>query len=110
MAGFPVGAAAVAANAVCTGMASVALVPGLVLYPLAAQAVSGGRSPATVGAVAVDAGLCFGPLLVPALLALGAIGLRSAYVRDPRAAALNARAVAAWLAAIGVGWLLVTAV
>lgn len=104
------GRVAVAANAVCTATASVGLLPGLMLYPLAAQAVSGGRSPATLGAIAVDAGLCFGPLLVPALLALGATGLRSAYVRDPRSAVHNAGAVAAWFAAVGVGLLLVTAV
>lgn len=89
----------VVANAVCTGTAGLGFVPALVVYPVEAQRIAA-RSPAgTVPGIALDAGLCFGPLLLPALIGLGAFALSSAYARDPRAPTLNARATAAWFVA-----------
>ena len=86
----------VALNAACTTAAAAALIPLVLLYPAVASAVVDRRAPGTVGYVALDAALCFGPLLVPILVLIGAAALRSAWSGERDAARLNAASLAGW--------------
>ena len=89
--------AVVTTNAVFTSTATVATMPGALAWPSVADAVVRAHPSA-----AVDGLLCFGPLLVPALLLASGLALRSAWDRDPAALRLNAGALSAWaLAAVG---------
>lgn len=90
-------------NALCTTGGALGLLPGAAVYPgLAARALA-----AADGSVWVDAGLCFGPLLLPAVLVLGAVGLQRAWSGAPDAAGWNLRALGAWAGCAAAGaWML----
>jgi hypothetical protein len=89
--------AVVTMNGLLASTAAVATMPGALAWPAVAEAVVRSHPSA-----AVDGLLCFGPLLVPALLLASGVALRSAWDRDPNALRLNAGALSAWAVA-GVG-------
>ena len=81
-------------NGLLTSTVAAGLLPAALAWPSVAEAVVQ-RHPH----VAVDGALCFGPLLVPALLLVSGAALRSAWDRDPRAFRLNAGALSVWAVA-----------
>lgn len=89
----------VAANAACTTGVGAVLLPALTVYPRVAAAVVAQSTPSRswLGQTALDAALCFGPLLLPGLLLFAATALRAAWRREPGAAGRNGAAFAGWL-------------
>jgi hypothetical protein len=88
---------AIGVNALGTTASGAGILPGALVYPALAQAASE-RAVGGLGRVALDATLCFAPLAVPALVVLGAIGLRTAWERAPESAGLNGLACVGWAA------------
>lgn len=96
----------VTANAIGMATAGAGVVPGALVWPAFARAASDEGPTGGAGRIALDAGLCFGPLVVPVLLGLGAIGLSAAWGRQPTATRLNGTAAVGWLAVgLGAAWL-----
>lgn len=99
---------AVTANAIGMATAGAGVVPGALVWPALAQAAADGGPTSGAGRIALDAGLCFGPLVVPVLLGLGGIALAAAWGRQPTATRLNGTAAVGWLVVgLGAGWLAV---
>jgi hypothetical protein len=97
----------VGANAACTVLTVASLVPVAVIYPAVAELCARHQPGPALLSIPYDAMLCFGPLTLPFFSLLGAVALRSAYQREPAAIRLNLSAVAAWLAAMAAGGMLV---
>jgi hypothetical protein len=89
----------IALNAACTTTAAALLVPLVAMYPTVAHGRVASRIPGTVGYVALDAALCFGPLLVPLLVLAGAVALRSAWIGERGASRSNWLSVVGWSSA-----------
>ena len=85
--------ALVVSNGLVTSLVALATLPAALAWPSVAEAVVRAHPNA-----AVDGALCFGPLLLPAILLASGGALRAAWDRDPTAARLNAGALAVWAA------------
>jgi hypothetical protein len=97
----------VGANAACTALTVVSLLPVAVIYPAVAELWARHQPGPALQSILYDALLCFGPLLLPFLCLLGAIALRSAWRREPAAIQLNVSALVVWLATMTAGGMLV---
>ncbi|HHO51498.1 MAG TPA: hypothetical protein ENK18_11635 [Deltaproteobacteria bacterium] len=86
----------VALNAMCTAVGFASLIPLSLSYPGAAEAAVARQDSGTAAYVALDAALCFGPLLWVGWLLVSTAALRSAWARDRAATRLNVVVTASW--------------
>lgn len=86
----------VASNAMCTAAGVASLVPLFLIYPGVAEAVVARHDMGTASYVALDAALCFGPLLWVGWLLVSAAAIRSAWIRDQTAVRFNVAVAASW--------------
>lgn len=96
-------------NAFMGATAGVGLVPITTLWPTLARALADRHPPVDATGLAVDFALCFGPLLLPLLLLVTGVALRSSWLRERDADRWNRVALGGWLAVSVLGALVVFA-
>jgi hypothetical protein len=94
------------ATALTTATGTLALVALLPLWPFLAPSLLARRT-SVVGYLLADAALCLGPLCVPLLVLLAALGVHAAWTRRAEARPLCAAALGGWVGALAVTLLVI---